>query len=100
MSALAAGVSIRKHSMGKHNDIDMSRWKEYEDITTDSLWLIDKRDNSGVHTGKYHGNFVPQIPYQLFSRYTKSRTPKNCCRRSRKQNKAGEKWLYRKSSSG
>ena len=57
--------------MGKHNDIDLSRWKDYEDITTDSLWLIDKRDNTGVHTGKYHGNFVPQIPYQLFSRYTK-----------------------------
>ena len=40
--------------MGKHNDIDLSRWKDYEDITTDSLWLIDKRDNTGVHTGKYH----------------------------------------------
>lgn len=48
--------------MSRYNDLDMSRWKEYDDI--------DRRDNSGVHTGKYHGNFVPQIPYQLFSRYT------------------------------
>lgn len=57
--------------MAKYNDLDPKKWKEYEDITTDSLWLIDKRDNSGAHTGNYHGNFVPQIPHQLFSRYTK-----------------------------
>lgn len=31
----------------------------------------DKRDNSGVHNASYHGNFVPQIPNQLFRRYTK-----------------------------
>ena len=57
--------------MAKYNDIDMSKWREYNEINTDSLWLIDKRDNSGVHSGYYHGNFVPQIPHQLFSRYTK-----------------------------
>lgn len=49
----------------------MSKWKEYDDIKTDSLWIIEKRDNSGAHSGHYHGNFVPQIPHQLFSRYTK-----------------------------
>jgi len=57
--------------MSKYNDIDIGRWKDYDDISTDSLWIIDKRDNSGAHVGDYHGNFVPQIPYQLFSRYTK-----------------------------
>lgn len=57
--------------MAKYNDLDKTRWREYGDIWTDSLWLIDKRDNSGVHTGAYHGNFVPQIPNQLFRRYTK-----------------------------
>lgn len=57
--------------MAKYNDIDMGHWKEYEDINTDSLWIIDKRDNSGAHSGDYHGNFVPQIPHQLFTRYTK-----------------------------
>lgn len=57
--------------MAKYNDIDPIRWKEYDDINTDSLWIIDKRDNSGAHNGDYHGNFVPQIPHQLFTRYTK-----------------------------
>lgn len=40
------------------------------DINVDSLWLIDKRDSSGKHANIYHGNFVPQIPYQLVKRYT------------------------------
>lgn len=57
--------------MAAYNDINKKKWKEYEDIKTDTLWLIDKRDNSGVHNGDYHGNFVPQIPHQLFARYTK-----------------------------
>lgn len=57
--------------MAKYNDIDMNNWKEYDDIYTDTLWIIDKRDNSGAHANSYHGNFVPQIPNQLFRRYTK-----------------------------
>ncbi len=57
--------------MAKYNDIDMSAWKEYGDIYTDTLWIIEKRDNSGAHNGYYHGNFIPQIPNQLFRRYTK-----------------------------
>lgn len=58
--------------MARYNDIDTKHWKEYSDILTDSLWIIDKRDNSGLHSGFYHGNFVPQIPNQLFRRYTKA----------------------------
>ena len=57
--------------MSKYNDINLKRWREYSEVVTDSLWLIDRRDNSGAHDGKYHGNFVPQIPHQLFTRYTK-----------------------------
>lgn len=57
--------------MAKYNDIDMQKWKEYNDVYTDTLWLFDKRDNSGAHSNAYHGNFVPQIPNQLFRRYTK-----------------------------
>lgn len=57
--------------MAKYNDLDPKRWKEYTDINTDSLWIIDKRDNSGIHSASYHGNFIPQIPNQLFTRYTK-----------------------------
>ena len=50
--------------------IDIKKWRE-SDINVDSLWLIDKRDSSGKHSNNYHGNFIPQIPYQLISRYTK-----------------------------
>ena len=57
--------------MAKYNDIEIKQWKNYSDIETDSLWIIDNRDNSGAHVGDYHGNFVPQIPHQLFLRYTK-----------------------------
>lgn len=57
--------------MAKYNDIDMQNWRDYSEIITDSLWLIDRRDNSGAHTADYHGNFIPQIPHQLLSRYTK-----------------------------
>jgi DNA modification methylase len=52
------------------NDLDLSNWKDSE-IWTDSLWLIPERDKSGKHDGFYHGNFIPQIPRQLISRYTK-----------------------------
>jgi len=55
----------------KINDINLNRWKEYEEIITDSLWMIDKRDNTGVHTAGYWGNFIPQIPNQMLKRYTK-----------------------------
>jgi hypothetical protein len=53
------------------NDINLNRWKEYEDIHTDSLWVVDRRDSSGVHTAGYWGNFIPQIPNQMMRRYTK-----------------------------
>lgn len=56
--------------MPKFNDINLKKWKESE-IWTDSLWLISKRDKSGKHNNKFHGNFVPQIPHQLILRYTK-----------------------------
>jgi hypothetical protein len=32
------------------NDIDLNRWKSYTDLITDSLWIIERRDSSGVHT--------------------------------------------------
>lgn len=53
------------------NDINLNRWKEYDEIFTDSLWIIDKRDSSGVHSAGYWGNFIPQIPNQMMKRYTK-----------------------------
>lgn len=53
------------------NDLELERWREYGDIQTDSLWLIPERDRAGAHLADYHGNFVPQIPYQAMRRYSK-----------------------------
>ena len=53
------------------NDLDLTQWRDYDDIWTDSLWQIPERDRSGAHLADYHGNFVPQIPYQAMRRYTK-----------------------------
>jgi len=55
----------------KLNDIDLKNWKDYSFIHLDSWWEIGRRDSSGVHTAGYHGNFVPQIPFQMMWRYTK-----------------------------
>ncbi|MEY3282641.1 MAG: hypothetical protein RIR86_654 [Acidobacteriota bacterium] len=54
------------------NDLDLERWKDYDDILTDSLWSFPERDRSGAHGADYHGNFIPQIPYQAMRRYTKA----------------------------
>lgn len=53
------------------SDLNLNRWKDYEDLKTDSLWIFSKRDRTGSHSGKYWGNFIPQIPNQLLRRYTK-----------------------------
>jgi hypothetical protein len=57
---------------GAINEINLNRWKEYEDIYTDSLWLVNRRDGTGAHTAGYWGNFIPQIPHQMMRRYTRT----------------------------
>ena len=69
LNRLIKSLEIQKE--GKINDLNLNRWKEYNDIITDSLWIFDKRDTSGVHKADYWGNFIPQIPNQLLRRYTK-----------------------------
>ncbi len=54
------------------NDINLNRWKAYEAIRTDSLWVIDRRDTSGAHEAWYWGNFIPEIPRQMMLRYTQA----------------------------
>lgn len=54
-----------------YNEIDLSRWKEYGDIYTDSLWVINSRDRTNGHKLDYHGNYIPQIAAQTFNRYSK-----------------------------
>lgn len=63
--------SLCEEKINEINDLNLNRWKEYTDIITDSLWILDKRDSSGVHNAGYWGNFIPQIPNQLLRRYTK-----------------------------
>lgn len=63
--------SLSEIKTGKHNDLNLNRWKEYDDIITDSIWIMNKRDKSGAHNGGYWGNFIPQIPNQFLRRYTK-----------------------------
>ena len=69
VSRLKAGAE--RIRTGKINDINLLRWKEYDDVLTDSLWIVDRRDNAGVHRADYWGNFIPQIPRQMMLRYTK-----------------------------
>jgi DNA modification methylase len=69
LNRLAKSLSVQKE--GKINDLNLNRWKEYDDIITDSLWIFDKRDTSGAHKAGYWGNFIPQIPNQLLRRFTK-----------------------------
>jgi DNA modification methylase len=69
LKRLIKGLSVQKE--GKINDLNLNRWKEYDDILTDSLWIFDKRDTSGAHKAGYWGNFIPQIPNQFLRRYTK-----------------------------
>lgn len=63
--------SITKIKSGSINDINLNQWKDYDDIITDSLWIYNRRDNSGTHNAAYWGNFIPQIPNQFIRRYTR-----------------------------
>lgn len=67
INRLKKGLTEIKNS--KINDLNLNRWKEYDDILTESLWILGKRDKSGEHNAGYWGNFIPQIPNQFLSRY-------------------------------
>jgi len=51
--------------MTRINDINLKEWKKYNDLLTDSLWILGNRDRSGSHNNAYHGNFIPQIRFQI-----------------------------------
>jgi len=63
--------ALSEEKKSPFNDLNLNKWKQYNHIITDSLWLFDKRDTSGAHNAKYWGNFIPQIPNQLIQRFTK-----------------------------
>jgi len=62
---------VKRERRPPYSDIDLARWREYDHIWTDSLWLIEARDRTGGHQLDYHGNFVPQIATQTYLRYTR-----------------------------
>ncbi|MDD1721124.1 MAG: DNA methylase [Euryarchaeota archaeon] len=53
------------------SDIDLKQWKQYDDVLVETLWLLGPRDKTEPHAGDYWGNFIPQIPYQVLTRFTK-----------------------------
>ena len=55
-----------------YSDINLSEWRNYEDVLTDSLWLFPNRSKGSGHQLEYHGNYIPQLATQLFTRYTKA----------------------------
>ncbi len=55
----------------QYSDIDLGKWREYDDIITDSLWLMQSRASGNGHNFDYHGNFIPQIANQVFRRFTR-----------------------------
>lgn len=58
----------------KPPELDLKNWKAFtneQEIFTDSLWLLDQRDDSGAHNDLFHGGFIPQIPRQGILRFTK-----------------------------
>jgi 16S rRNA G966 N2-methylase RsmD len=59
------------HKSTEFSDIDLSHWKDYDDVILDSLWLLGPRDKTGPHVGDYWGNFIPQVPQQILTRFTK-----------------------------
>ena len=55
----------------KYNDIDLNNWREYEHLETGTLWNFSGRAKGNGHKYDYHGNYIPQIASQLYTRYTK-----------------------------
>ena len=54
-----------------YNDIDLNNWKAYGHVDTGTLWMFSSRGKGNGHQFNYHGNYIPQIAEQLYSRYTK-----------------------------
>jgi SAM-dependent methyltransferase len=65
-------------SGGEPPYLDLSRgfrevvdFLERYEILVESLWIIPRRDDSGVLKEYHHGEFIPQIPRQAILRFTK-----------------------------
>lgn len=54
-----------------YNDIDLNKWKDYDHIETGTLWNFKSREKGNGHKYDYHGNYIPQLAHQLYTRFTK-----------------------------
>ena len=66
---LVSGNTVRKTK--PYNDIDLNSWKQYDHIETGTLWNFPSRAKGSGHKFEYHGNYIPQIAHQLYTRFTK-----------------------------
>ena len=64
-----SGNTVRKTK--SYNDIDLNNWRAYDHVETGTLWMFPSRAKGNGHKFNYHGNYIPQIAEQLYSRYTK-----------------------------
>jgi DNA modification methylase len=51
-------------------DFELTQWRDYPDLITESLWIFDQKQGLPETLADYHGAFVPQIPEQLMRRFT------------------------------
>ncbi|MDD3420067.1 MAG: DNA methyltransferase [Candidatus Gastranaerophilales bacterium] len=54
-----------------YSDIDLNSWKDYPQIETGTWWEFATRAKGNGHSFDYHGNYIPQLAEQLFTRFTK-----------------------------
>jgi 16S rRNA G966 N2-methylase RsmD len=71
MANLAKNTDNKVEKKPKCSDINLKNWRDYEYLETGTLWNFSKRDKTNGHKYDYHGNFIPQIASQLYTRYTK-----------------------------
>lgn len=64
-----AGNAVKKTKA--YNDIDLNKWRDYEHVETGTLWNFQSRAKGSGHKFDYHGNYIPQIATQLYTRFTK-----------------------------
>lgn len=55
----------------KYSDINLKNWKEYPHIESGTWWEFASRARGNGHSFDYHGNYIPQLAEQLFTRFTK-----------------------------
>lgn len=53
-----------------YSDIDLNSWKDYPQIETGTWWEFSSRAKGNGHSFDYHGNYIPQLAEQLFTRFT------------------------------